>query len=202
MKALEEFYEAMHDINNMVCSLQVLIKRIGEADSLTRCHELSLVAHNRSLILTGLIKQTRNHRSPVSVELASFLKGAIKGLSIEFPEIKISLSNEAFYTLNFNDIQFQNAIFNILKNSKEAGASKFHIEVKSDRISFRDNGPGLSKENLISMKEMMSTKGEGRGFGLLSLSRFCKESNWKMKLHNNSSKDYFQTGFCVEFIFS
>ena len=135
-----------------------------------------------------------------------FIEGEIySSYKKTFPDFQIQVItlNATSVEIASNRTMLRNAIQNLSKNSMEAGAKKMVILLESNRISFIDNGPGISQEKANVIKEKGTTKAEkGHGLGLLSLSRFCKTNNWKLQFHNNLTTEYFPSGFTVEFIFS
>lgn len=136
--------------------------------------------------------------------ITSFFKDLQESYKKTFPDFQVQIQSQNVTSVQIesNRTMLRNAIQNLTKNSMEAGATKMVILLEPNRISFIDNGPGISQEKANIIKEKGSTKAEkGHGLGLLSLSRFCKSNNWKLHFHNNSNKEYFPSGFTVEFIF-
>jgi sensor histidine kinase regulating citrate/malate metabolism len=84
----------------------------------------------------------------------------------------------------------------------EAGANKMIIIWENQKVCFIDNGPGISQANASQIKDKGTTKKDSKdhGLGLLSLSRFCSSNGWKLHFYNNTNKEYFSSGFTVEFI--
>jgi signal transduction histidine kinase len=137
--------------------------------------------------------------------MTSFFKELQESYKKMFPDFQLQVQsvNSTSVQIETNRAMLRNAIQNLSKNSMEAGANKMVIVMEQKRICFIDNGPGISQDKANIIKEKGTTKPEakGHGLGLLSLSRFCKTNNWKLHFHNNANKDYFPSGFTVEFIF-
>jgi signal transduction histidine kinase len=146
-----------------------------------------------------------NENEKASFLLTSFFKDLQESYKKTFPDFQIQVQslNAASVEVESNRAMLRNAIQNLTKNSMEAGAKKMVILLELHRISFIDNGPGISKEKATTIKEKGTTKtdAKGHGLGLLSLSRFCGTNAWKLHFHNNANQEYFPTGFTVEFIF-
>jgi signal transduction histidine kinase len=135
--------------------------------------------------------------------VTSFFKDLQESYKKTFPDFQVQVQSQNVSSLEIecNRTMLRNAIQNLTKNSIEAGAKKMVILLEPTRICFIDNGPGISQEKANVIKEKGTTKAEkGHGLGLLSLSRFCKTNNWKLHFHNNSTKEYYPSGFTVEFI--
>jgi signal transduction histidine kinase/predicted Ser/Thr protein kinase len=79
---------------------------------------------------------------------------------------------------------------NLVGNAFEAGASavKVHLETaepdaEAARILVRDDGPGIPpgiREKLL--REPTTTRGDGRGTGLLRAARLCQQRGWEIAL--------------------
>ncbi len=137
--------------------------------------------------------------------LTSFFKELQDSYNSTFPDFQVQIQsmNVTSVEIESNKVMLKNAIQNLTKNSMEAGAKKMVILLEPKKICFIDNGPGISQEkaNIIKEKGTTKTNSKGHGLGLLSLSRFCKTNEWKLHFHNNANKDFFPSGFTVEFIF-
>jgi len=89
---------------------------------------------------------------------------------------------------------FVTTIENLVANAFEAGAKevRFHLETaepeaEAARILVQDDGPGIPPELRDRLlREAASTKGEGRGTGLLRTARLCQQHGWEIALDPGS----------------
>lgn len=113
-------------------------------------------------------------------------KAALKSITLE-----ISLPKVPIY-INLNDEQISLAFTNILVNAIEAidhkeGLIKVYFEGKS--LFFKDNGPGISKDDQSMIFEPYFTrKSNGVGLGLASSLSIFKAHQMELQLHSDLGK--------------
>lgn len=190
LSAIGEFVSGVaHELNNPLTTLigfsEVLrLSGIGERqegfvdriiESAERCHK----------IVHGLLSFARQHPPERKwVHIHSVIKGAVEILSYELrnSNIRVVTSFPAeMPRLLVDPHQLQQVFLNLLNNARQAledhqTSAEIHITIErrdqSVRITFRDNGPGISPENLRKIFDpFFTTKPVGVGTGLgLSLS--------------------------------
>lgn len=195
-----EVGEIIHDISNAMIVLKSMLYKIQSCRDPELCHDKIKKALERvELTEEYLIAKKNQMPHHEQSDLAQVLDQRIGFFQGIYSEIDITLSIHASPKLSFDTPLFFNALTNLVKNSIEAQATKFHIEVFDNEIRFTDNGPGVSRETLTRLKQEGSTKGADRGLGLKSVARFCHQTGWHIHLHNNHPGDYFDSGFSVSF---
>ena len=77
-------------------------------------------------------------------------------------------------------------LLNLFKNSIEAKADKIMVELRENFLLVKDNGGGVSREQLLAFKagNFSSTKEGGHGLGLKSLHDFCHRVDWTAEISN------------------
>lgn len=106
-------------------------------------------------------------------------------------------------TVPADETQVKQAFFNVIKNALQAmeseGILKISTEVSSRFVSvcFKDNGPGISSENLGAIYEpYRTTKEEGSGLGLMIVQRILRDHGGEIEI--SSTPDH-GTAFTLHF---
>ena len=91
--------------------------------------------------------------------------------------------------------QMKQAFYNIIKNSFEAMKRRGILRIRTDmdethvRVSFADNGGGMSAEALSRVFEpYYTTKSSGSGLGLLIVRRIVREHGGELAIESAESK--------------
>ncbi|MGI9113493.1 MAG: PAS domain-containing sensor histidine kinase [Chthoniobacterales bacterium] len=91
--------------------------------------------------------------------------------------------------------QMKQAFYNIIKNSFEAMKSRGILRIRTDasdthvRVSFTDNGGGMSADSLSRVFEpYYTTKAEGSGLGLLIVRRIVREHGGELAIESTEGK--------------
>lgn len=114
-----------------------------------------------------------------SVEIGAWLGDAIKRFVAAGESISLTLTGstprEQFH-IQASDFLLETIFWNLWKNAQQAvrGTCLMTAELRRERnrlvVTLSDNGPGFSEEIAsIAFEERFSTKGEGRGRGLLEV---------------------------------
>lgn len=201
-----ELKEFGHDVLNSLTRMIGQIEASLQTDDIEKIKARLTTALKTANETADFCKENMQGTSTAkeSFLLTSFFKDLQESYKKTFPDFQLQVQslNATSVQIESNRTMLRNAIQNLTKNSMEAGAKKMVIVLEPKRICFIDNGPGISQEKANVIKEKGTTKAEkGHGLGLLSLSRFCKTNEWKLHFHNNLNKEYFPSGFTVEFIF-
>jgi len=150
--------------------LQTLEQAVGSIEDVKRLIRLST-----AFMEDGLVRAVRN--VPEEIDLGSLLHHVVTDMQLDYPRIEYNLPDEAVKIRAIRPI-IKAGLDNVLKNAVEAssppnlpgGAIEVHCEALDDgaRVVVRDNGVGISPENLARVTQMgFSTKGEeGHGLGL------------------------------------
>jgi len=202
----------VHDVNGPLGAIEGFIRMFEKKENLSTrakgdCElmlkELQRVSHLVKR-LTQYTKKTTSERQPISVveiletvlAVISFFPGAhqvdIVSAFKDYEDILVVGDRE----------QLQQVYFNLLKNALEVLKTKEwprRIECRVAQegseliVKIQDNGPGISKE--ISEKlgqEMISTKKEGTGVGLMIVKDILRSHGGDMSIQSEEGK-----GTCV-----
>lgn len=192
--------EVVHDLSNAMVSLKSIVNKIGSTGSLDEAHSSAKSALERIALTESYLSAVKNVEANIlDHDIGELLKNQMKFFRASYDQVDISLSVNSRVRKTLQTGLLFNALTNLIKNSIEAGATKIHIEVTDESLHFIDNGRGLSKEDLLKLKEIGSTKGEGRGVGLFSVAKFCRRCGWRIHLQNNGPKEHFPSGLKVSF---
>jgi len=109
-------------------------------------------------------------------------------------------------TLTGDRTALRQAFSNLLRNSAEAGAGRpVHVKVSAEadgttvRLQFRDDGPGISAENLPRIFiPFFTTKAQGTGLGLALVQRIVTEHGGTVKAESSPAGTVFTLSFPVK----
>jgi len=109
-------------------------------------------------------------------------------------------------TLTGDRTALRQAFSNLLRNSAEAAAGRaVHVKVSAEadgstlRLQFRDDGPGISAENLPRIFiPFFTTKAQGTGLGLALVQRIVTEHGGTVKAESSPAGTVFTLSFPVK----
>ena len=173
-------HEVRNPLNNIYLSLEHLVPEIKEED--TKFY-LDIITRNSKRI-SSLITELLDSSRPTEIELEQIVLQTVLDESIAAAMDRINLKRialdvqytcaEAVIMGDFNKLKiaFVNIIINAIEAMKE-DEGKLLINIEEDTLNyyihFRDNGMGISEENIIKLFEPYYTsKPSGMGLGLSS----------------------------------
>ncbi|MFT6069728.1 MAG: signal transduction histidine kinase [Bacteriovoracaceae bacterium] len=178
-----------HDINNqmMVVKLVVgqLIKELfspkaskQKAVSLSRKLEISL----DKIIIS--CKEAMDGEAIEEVRLSECIQKAL--LYCESYDVETDFLKQRDPVKEISANAFERVLINLFKNSIETEADKIMIELRENFLLVKDNGGGVTQDQIKDFRSgnFSSTKEEGHGLGLKSLYDFCERVNWKAEITN------------------
>lgn len=187
-------HEFKNPLSIIKSALNVLEK--DNIDSQTKSQMLRYV-YEEVARLDNLIKeflvlnkpQNPNYEEVDLKELFSNLKDKIE---FEYSNVSILWETKDFDKVTTDYFIMQKILFNLVKNSVEANATKIELisDFKTDhiwRLKLCDNGKGLTEEECNKMFEpFFSTKKTGTGLGLVMVERMIKVLNGEISVVKNS----------------
>lgn len=173
-------HEVRNPLNNIYLSLEHLVPEIKDEDSK---FYLDIVIRNSKRI-SSLITELLDSSRPTEIELEKIVLQQVMDESIASARDRLQLKRitlDVHYTVgeasimgDFNKLKiaFVNIIINAIEAMQEDEGHLF-ISIEEDRLNyyvhFRDNGIGISEENIIKLFEPYYTsKPSGMGLGLSS----------------------------------
>ncbi|OGR36673.1 MAG: hypothetical protein A3J80_10530 [Desulfobacula sp. RIFOXYB2_FULL_45_6] len=199
-RAVAAMYSAtvVHDLNNLLMSLSVLLEEIGRQE---QKNEFSSRLHTNIehgiQNLTRLSKRITSSARQLqtggeeSVDLYVTLSRAIalvqkhpdvRGCSFDIPDIP-------HIRLSINTELFEQAVMNLVINAAQAAGSNKKIEItfgktpKTISLEIHDNGPGVSPDQAEAIFDPgFTTKAGGTGLGLLSVQAFASSCHGKVSM--------------------
>jgi len=202
---MQDFATTAHDCNNELfvigCLANILEKKIANQSKDQSDQELLED-------LQKIVKKIKKKVKMASLTLKSHLPREKDEISVHENFIKIAKESAEDYNLEFNsyiissndekvdELTINRSLHNIVKNSKEAGATEIDVVETRNFVFVRDNGNGFSQEFLESFNKRdlllssLSSKEDSRGFGLKSIIKSLKEYGWEVEIknHNNGKK--------------
>ncbi len=177
-----------HEVRNPLSNISMAIEGI-EAEEDEVSPYVSIIKRNSGRIgdiVTRVLQSS--HIEDIKFEKADIvqvLKNTIANVadkaSLNRIAIQVNFSDEP-YLISLNSEQLSLAISNILVNAIEALSEtengQIEISFDNNKLSIKDNGPGISKENLARIFEPYFTgKAKGVGLGLASSLSIFKAHN-------------------------
>ena len=154
----------------------------------------------------AILKNFNDQENPIRADLITFIRKLLDEEktypSNRFIKIINNLPENISINLKFIPLKILNLVYNILSNSKKAGANKIEVSLRNINnkiiISFEDYGTcGLSpKIDINKVFEKGVTATSGSGLGLYQVKKTIEELGGKVKAKTK------QDGFIVEVIFN
>src|SRR5205807_2584739 len=198
-----------HEIGNPLNSLNIhlqLMKRAAqklEGEERDELEQSIKVARDEISRLDSIVTQFLRAIRPSKPQLQPANINAIVEETLHFfgPEIEardIVVERELRSDVPLVQIdrdQMKQAFYNIIKNSFEAMKRRGILRIRTDmddthvRVSFTDNGGGMSAEALSRVFEpYYTTKSSGSGLGLLIVRRIVREHGGELAIESTESK--------------
>ncbi len=116
------------------------------------------------------------------IDIKNFLENLVEKLKLMFSNVKIIANINCSNLKKIDDVLLSQILTNLIKNSVEANANKIEISCfEKDKkwvIKIKDNGKGISKEELNKIFEPFYTnKEKGTGLGLVIVKNYVKLLN-------------------------
>jgi len=198
-------HEIGNPLNSLNIHLQLMERAARKLDGKERDElEQSIkVARDEIGRLDSIVTQFLRAIRPSKPQLQPANINAIVAETLHFfaPEIEardIVVESEPRSDLPLVQIdrdQMKQAFYNIIKNSFEAMKRRGILRIRTDmddthvRVSFADNGGGMSAEALSRVFEpYYTTKSSGSGLGLLIVRRIVREHGGELAIESTESK--------------
>ena len=194
-------HEIGNPLNALNIHLQLLDRDIKKSDARNRDSMLELVEIARTevsrldLIITQFLKAIRPSKPVLSkTPVATVLKDTLALLKQETENrnahVELEIPSD-LPALRLDKDQIKQAFFNIIKNALQAMPEGGLLRISaaaSDRflaVAFRDNGSGISPEDIGHIFEpYYTTKPEGSGIGLMIVQRIIQDHGGRMDVHS------------------
>ncbi|WP_163394378.1 sensor histidine kinase [Flavobacterium limi] len=126
----------------------------------------------------------------------------IENIRLKYPEASIKIKTDSnHYQLETDTFHFTNLVYNLLDNAVKYCNEKPEITVgiftenKLLKLSFEDNGIGISSKNIsfifdkfYRIQNEKSNEVNGFGLGLYYVKKICDLQNWKISAIQNTKK--------------
>ncbi len=196
-------HEIGNPLNSLDIHLQLLNRKIRKNDELADDSKADLqnllgTAQQEIRRLDNILKQFLNALRPQTLDreptaLHKVLRDTLETLEAELTEREVQVSLnlvDNLPVLQLDSAQIQQAIYNIIRNAAQAVASKSgRIFIESSFndhevvLSIRDNGSGISPEDMGALFEpYRTTKEAGTGLGLLIVRRILREHGGEIEI--------------------
>jgi signal transduction histidine kinase len=198
-------HELGNPLNSLHLHLQIMAKEIAglSGDPAERVSDSIRVCQQEVRRLDGLITQFLRaiRPQPLSKTLedpAAVLEEALLPLEVELKDRGILLEkkvNPVVRQVPMDREQMKQAIYNVVRNAMQAagehGLIGIQIQQEGDFWVFecRDNGPGISPENLPHLgTPFFTTRSGGTGLGLMIVQRIAREHGGSVQITSREGK--------------
>ncbi|MDD4151802.1 MAG: HAMP domain-containing sensor histidine kinase, partial [Candidatus Gracilibacteria bacterium] len=202
IKREKELYEDInHDLRTplMVISTSIELLKSGELSSY-QIEKLDMIDENsnkmKNLIneLLFLNKNIISTNEEIEINIQDFLKNIVHNFSIigNKKGVLINLETKSNFILKTNPLILDKLFGNIIKNAiSYTNEGNINIIVEKNKISIKDTGIGIEKEDLNNIwnrfyrvEKSRNNKNGGFGLGLSIVKRIIEENNWKIEINS------------------
>ena len=194
-------HEIGNPLNALNIHLQLLDRELNKSDCRNRSALLELATVARTevtrldLIITQFLRAIRPSKPTLTKQaVATVLQDTLSLLKQEIDNrgahVELEFPSD-LPALRLDKDQIKQAFFNIIKNALQAmpeGGLLRITAAASDRymaISFRDNGSGITPENISHIFEpYYTTKSDGSGIGLMIVQRIIQDHGGRMDVNS------------------
>lgn len=191
----------VHDLLN---SLTVIDGNLSLALKEDELNKIKVRVENAILANKKAVEICNSHlknKEKLLVDPKEFYLLSLKILQDLYPTIDIKFESNFPGKCLVDKLYFFRVNENIIKNAIEAGAKRLVIVYSENKISFVDNGSGITSESVNAIAKYGTSKASGHGIGLGSIASFCSEFGFRLKFGNNQKEDVFQKGFHLHILF-
>lgn len=131
------------------------------------------------------------------VALNAVISEVVRALNYDIEEkaIQVEVQTEPI-TIEADEQQLRQALFNLLLNAVQAVESKGEIQIRADRrdttegwIEVRDNGPGVAEDQRLEIfMPYFTTNKKGTGLGLAVVQQIVLAHGWEIRCLANEPK--------------
>lgn len=178
-----------HDINNQMMVIKMVVNELIKELFSPNASKKSAVQLSRKLEasiskVTTICKEAMEGEEVSEVHLGECIQKALTYCE-NYP-VETEFIKQRDPVKEISASSFERLLINLFKNSIEASADKIMVELRENFLLVKDNGGGLSPEQLLAFKggDFSSTKDLGHGLGLKSLYDFCQRVNWTAEISN------------------
>ena len=176
-----------HEIKNPLTPIKLNLERIGRLLEKEEGREkikeiLPLIIKEVDRINT-LVNQFRHlgqekKLKPEKISLESLIREVSRlyaGIDIE-----IKGKKEVYGDKNL----LKEVFYNLINNSVENGASRISVEINEEKLIYKDNGKGVSPEEVKHIFEPFFSKNpKGFGIGMSIVKKVIEEHGWKVEVY-------------------
>lgn len=198
-------HELGNPLNSLTIHLQLLARNLRKLDNRNSGKLLNLlnVAQDELKRMDGIISQFLAAIRPTQPQLQSLhlddlIKETVKFLKPELKQAGISVKLELrsdLPALQLDGDQIKQAFHNLIRNACQAmpnGGTLVITGTFTDyeiRLSFQDEGKGISAENLGNLfQPFFTTRKSGTGLGLLIVRRIIREHGGEIELESKEGE--------------
>ena len=203
-----------HEFKTPLSSILIASKYLIGQDKIKedkKLHRYTDIIINQSNKLNSHIEQILNiaksDYTPLELKkerllIIPVIEEIIENIRLKYPEASIKIKTDSnHYQLETDTFHFTNLVYNLLDNAVKYCNEKPEITVgiftenKLLKLSFEDNGIGISSKNIsfifdkfYRIQNEKSNEVNGFGLGLYYVKKICDLQNWKISATRNTIK--------------
>jgi len=145
----------------------------------------NLVSQFKHLSTERSVKPEKLSLSELLEELAPLYRGA--GLEVQVRGDALVLGDKNL---------LKEVFYNLINNSLEHGARRVVVEISPGKLTYRDDGKGLSEEDAKHIFEPFFSKNpKGFGIGMSIVRKIIKEHGWDVRVHPSRGGFFLEIDF-------
>ncbi|GAB6066107.1 PAS domain-containing sensor histidine kinase [Aquifex pyrophilus] len=176
-----------HEIKNPLTPIKLNLERIGKLlerdNGKERIKEVLPLIIKEVDRINNLVNQFRHLGQEKKVKPERIkLEELVKEVSRLYTgvDIKVKGEKEVYGDRNL----LKEVFYNLINNSVENGASLIIVEINSEKLIYRDNGKGISPDELKHIFEPFFSKNpKGFGIGMSIVKKVIEEHGWEVKVY-------------------
>lgn len=190
-----------HEIKNALAPIQLSVESVARSVHTGRGNLATLVDESVTMVrgevegLRRLVNSFNEFARLPEPELAAYRlhkTWQLVAAAFEPPPVLEAQGVEELPVLLYDDDQIRRALHNLVRNAKEAGASRVVLRASPVPTGFElqleDDGPGIPPEDLPQVFEPYFTrKSEGTGLGLAIVYKICTDHGWTVSVQSGPS---------------
>ncbi len=198
-------HELGNPLNSLTIHLQLLERQIKklEGKSTTKLRDLLAVAQGELKRMDGIIGQFLAAIRPTQpqfqrLQINELIQETVKFLSPEIKQSGVSVKLELrtdMPAMPLDGDQLKQAFYNLIRNACQAMPNGGKLTITGAfndyevRLSFHDQGKGISPENLGNLfQPFFTTRSSGTGLGLLIVRRIIREHGGEIELESKEGE--------------
>lgn len=166
----------LHDLRNELQLLKLLIDKLDVMNEAT---------FKINSVIDSIVSKCMNTSSDLKTGDSAFnVNTVIELMCSYYPNIIFEKELNEKISCIANKSKFHDVLINLIKNAKEAGATKVKFETKFKSLIVSDNGAcTMEIVEKLNNSNVFTTKEDGSGLGSQCVRKFCERNGCRVSYH-------------------